>query len=121
MGNRIKTTSTNQANKKALTARCGVNDTLSLIGQRWLMTTLYEISLGKNQFSVLRKTIPDISEQVLATRIHSLETQGLITKTARENTTPLQVIYAVTVKGAELLRLVAGLCQWDINWKTSAN
>ncbi|MDQ1095367.1 MULTISPECIES: winged helix-turn-helix transcriptional regulator [Chryseobacterium] len=116
MGNSIKINSTNQANKKVLSDRCGVNDTLALIGKRWLMTVLYEISSGNNQFTFLRKSIPEISEHILGTRINDLVQQKLITKKEIENTVPLQIMYVVTVKGEELLSLVNELCIWDRNW-----
>lgn len=117
MKNTIKESSANQANKKILSDRCGVNNTLALIGKRWLMMVLYDISLGRNQFSSLRKSIPGISEHILAARISSLTQQGLIRKNDVEHTIPLQIVYTVTKKGEELLFFVDKLCQWDRNWK----
>ena len=116
MGNVIKESSTNQFNKKALSDRCGVNDTLSLIGKRWLMTVLYEISLGNNQFTALRKSVTEISEHVLAKRIGDLTEHGLITKQEIGNTIPLQITYTATEKGEQLLSLVDGLCKWNRHW-----
>lgn len=116
MENNFKESSTNQANKKILSDRCGVNDTLTFIGKRWLMTILYEISLGNHQFSSLRKSIPEISEHILANRIGNLTKQELIIKSVVENTIPSQIIYTVTAKGKELLSLVDELCQWNRNW-----
>jgi len=116
MADNIKVNSTNQANKKVLSDRCGVNDTLGLIGKRWLMTVLYEISLGNNQFSSLKKNIPEISEHILATRVSDLVKQDLITKKEIEDTIPLQITYVTTIKGNELLSLVNELCIWNRNW-----
>lgn len=116
MGNVIKESSTNQLNRRVLSDRCGVNDTLSLIGKRWLMTVLYEISLGNNQFTALRKSITEISEHVLAQRIADLTEQGLITKEEIGNTIPLQITYTATEKGEQLLTLVDGLSQWNRHW-----
>jgi len=116
MGNKIKESSTNQANKRILSDKCRVNDTLSLVGKRWLMTILYEISLGNNQFSTLTKSIPEISEHILATRVNSLVENSLIEKNERMNTTPLQIIYSITDKGKQLLSLVDSLCRWDEYW-----
>lgn len=118
MANKIKDSSTNQANKTMLSDRCSVNDTLSLVGKRWLMTVLYEISLGNNQFSVLGKCIPEISENVLATRINNLVENDLIEKTEKMGTTPLQIIYTITEKAKQLLTLVDSLYKWDGNWNT---
>ncbi|WP_437917942.1 winged helix-turn-helix transcriptional regulator [Sphingobacterium sp. LRF_L2] len=117
MGSGIKENSTNQVNKKILSIRCGVNDTLDLIGKRWLMTILYEISLGNNQFSSLRKSIPEISEQMLATRVGYLTAQGLISKEVISDAIPVQIVYSVSSKGKELLSLVDELCQWNRKWR----
>jgi len=116
MGDIIKESSTNQFNKRALLDRCGVNDTLSLIGKRWLMTVLYEISLGNNQFTALKKSVTEISEHVLAKRIADLTGQGLISKKEIGDTIPLQITYTVTEKGKQLLSLVNGLYHWNRHW-----
>ncbi|QES88952.1 winged helix-turn-helix transcriptional regulator [Rhizosphaericola mali] len=118
MENKIKESSTNQANRRILSDRCKVNDTLSLVGKRWLMTILYEISLGNNQFSTLNKSIPEISEHVLATRINNLVEHNLIEKKERLNTIPLQIIYVATAKGKQLLSLVDSLRKWDAFWNS---
>lgn len=118
MGDKIKDSSTNQANRRILSDRCRVNDTLSLVGKRWLMTILYEISLGNNQFSALTKSIPEISEHVLATRVNILVENNLIEKNDKMDTTPLQIVYSITDKGKQLLLLVDSLCKWDGYWKS---
>ena len=81
-----------------------------------MMTILYEISRGKNQFTSLRKDIPEISQQVLAVRIADLTEHELITKEEKENTVPLQISYKITVKGKQLLLLVDGLEKWNRAW-----
>lgn len=116
MRNSIKVNSTNQVNKKVLSDRCDVNTTLMLIGRRWLMTILYEISLGNNHFTSLRKSIPAISEHMLGTRISDLVEQKLIIKKEIENTIPLKISYMVTEKGKQLLSLIDKLFIWNKNW-----
>lgn len=117
MGNNIKESSTNQMNREMLSDRCGVNDTLALIGKRWLMTILYEVSLGNNQFSSLGKAVTGISQNVLGLRVNDLVKEGLIIKSKVENTIPLQIIYIITPKGIQLLQLIDGLSSWNRNWK----
>ncbi|MCG9791730.1 winged helix-turn-helix transcriptional regulator [Flavobacterium algicola] len=118
MINKIKESSTNQLNKRILSDRCSVNDTLGLIGKRWLMMVLYEVSQGSNQFSLLTKSIPEISENVLAIRINNLIDNDLIEKIEKMNTTPLEIIYSITEKAKQLLSLVDSLGKWDENWNT---
>lgn len=112
MGNFIKNSSTNYANSKGLSGKCGVNDTLRFIGKRWQMAILYEISLGNDQFSSLKKSLHVISDHILASRISDLLSQGLITRGEIENSVPSQILYSVTEKGKELLELMNRLQEW---------
>ncbi|MEN4760798.1 helix-turn-helix domain-containing protein [Chryseobacterium sp. C39-AII1] len=117
MKNYTKESSTNQENKKNLTASCSVNDTFSFLGRRWLMAILYEVSLGHNQFSALLKKVPGVSEHMLASRIDDLVKKDLIIKRPIENTIPVQIVYSVTKKGAELLSIAEVLNTWTRNWE----
>lgn len=116
MGNQRKESSTNQMNKEILSDKCSVNDTLALIGKRWLMTILYEISLGNNQFSSLGKAVSGISQNVLGLRVNDLVKEGLIIKSKVENIMPLQIIYIITPKGTQLLQIIDDLSEWKRKW-----
>nr|WP_262894799.1 helix-turn-helix domain-containing protein [Sphingobacterium hungaricum] len=113
----LKKTSTYQENKRKLSDSCSVNDTLSFIGKRWLMTALYEISLGCDQFSTLKNKIPGISEQMLASRIEDLVKKGLIVKEQIRSTTPVQIAYSITNKGSDLLKVLNTLDEWTNIWE----
>ena len=117
MASIIKENSTNQENRKILIDKCGVNEVLSFIGKRWLMSILYEISLGNNQFTLLKNNISGISDHILAVRINDLVDNYLIQKSEVENTIPLKITYNITVKGKQLLCLVDGLNNWNTKWK----
>ncbi|GEM_PF-637252 len=112
MSHLIKSSSTNQANKKHLSERCSVNDTLAFIGKRWLMAILYEISLGHNQFSGLLAVLSGLSEHILAARIQDLDRNGLITKTPQPDSVPMQICYTITPKGYDLLVIMDQLHHW---------
>lgn len=114
----LKANSTNQANKMELGVMCQVNDVLALVGKRWLMTVLYQIFQGRNQFSILRREINGLSDHMLASRLNDLVSQGLATKTVVAGTNPLQIIYSVTEKGEQLLGIVDQLNQWSSIWET---
>jgi len=115
MGSVIKNSSTNYANSVALTGKCRVNDTLRFIGKRWMMAILYEISLGNNQFSSLKKSLDSISDHILGSRVSDLFREGLIAREEIESKGPAQIKYSVTKKGAELLYLMERLHQWGAN------
>ena len=114
MESHLKESSTNHENRDILTSRCLVNDTLAFIGKRWLMTVLYEILLGNNQFSSLKASLPGISDHILALRINDLYKRRLITKRKIGHTFPSRVAYQITPKASQLLELVNGLNEWSI-------
>lgn len=114
MKSHLKQSSTNQENRQVLSSKCSVNETLAFIGKRWLMMVLYEISLGNNQFSSLKTSLPGLSDHILALRINDLYKRGLITKRKIPHTFPSQISYKVTERAAQLLELINGLNEWSI-------
>lgn len=118
MGNKIKKNSSNQINRQTLYAQCDVNETLAIIGKRWLMAALYEIAQGNDQFSSLRKRIEGLSEHVLGTRIQDLVEQGLIQKEEMAESKLRRVRYRITAKGEELLCWMDDLHAWTKKWQS---
>lgn len=112
MASEIKESSTNIQNMKLLAASCEVNEILVSIGKRWKMQILFSISNDINQFSLLKRAFPSLSDQVLGKRLGELVSEGLVDKLTVENTCPFQIIYSVTEKGAALLVIIHALNQW---------
>jgi len=76
------------------------------------MAVLYEISVGHNQFSSLLPVFSGLSEHILAARIQDLNQNGLIIKVPKPDSVPIQICYAITSKGYDLLSIVASLHDW---------
>lgn len=112
MASEIKENSTNTFNLRVLAASCEVNEILEIIAKRWKMQILFSISKDVNQFSLLKRAFPAISDQVLGKRLGELVTEGLIDKTIVENTCPFQVVYSATEKGQALLVIIHELNLW---------
>lgn len=112
MASEIKENSTNTFNLRILAASCEVNEILESIGKRWKMQILFSISKDVNQFSLLKKAFPSLSDQVLGKRLGELVTEGLVDKIIVENTCPFQVVYSTTEKGQALLVIIHELNLW---------
>lgn len=82
-----------------------------LAGRKWTAAVLLALELGACRFSELSANIDGISDRLLAARLRELETQGLVTRTVIP-TTPVQIRYALTSSGAELIRILHPLVQW---------
>lgn len=105
-----KTTSSNFGNQRALATACVANDTLTRIASRWKMQILFFIHSGACSFGALKRSLPSVSDHVLATRLRELTGEGLADKHA---TSQRRHEYRVTPRGARLLDIVAQLCDWE--------
>ncbi|NLR67244.1 helix-turn-helix transcriptional regulator [Chitinophaga varians] len=113
MASKVKGSSTNAHNLKALASYCDVNETLLNISQRWKVQILHSIFTGLQHFSQLKKAHPSLSDQVLGKRLGELVAQGLVNKTCITTTTPVQTEYSITCKGKGLLTVIFELQTWS--------
>jgi DNA-binding HxlR family transcriptional regulator len=70
----------------------------ALLGKRWSGVILGVLLQGPAHFAVLARTIPGISERMLADRLDELSRAGLIDRTVLDGP-PIGVIYRLTESG----------------------
>jgi DNA-binding HxlR family transcriptional regulator len=107
-----KENSTNAINEQFLFQVCELNSAISVIGGRWKSQIVYSISQGNNRFHLLKKELPNISEQVLGRQLKELETHAIIIKKEIPDTVPFGIEYVLTNKGQELVPILESLCNW---------
>lgn len=108
-----KEQSTNSLNQAVLAQVCVLPATLERLSARWKMPVLYAIQQGQQQFSLLKRYYPTLSEQVLSKRLRELEGEGLVIRQLNELFVPPQVHYSLTPKAQALLDLMGALCTWE--------
>ena len=88
------------------------------VGKRWSAGVLMALNLGSTRFSEILARVEGLSDRMLAQRLKELEASGLI---AREviPTVPVQVRYALTERGADLMRAMQPLVSWGLRWNGS--
>lgn len=59
---------------------CNIARTLDLVGERWTLLLLRELSIGSRSYGQLEESLPGIGTNLLAARLKRLETDGLIEK-----------------------------------------
>ena len=89
---------------------CPVEVTLSVIGDKWKILILRDLTVGTKRFSELRKSMPKISQKVLTQNLRSMEQDGLLNRKVYAEVPP-RVEYTLTEKA-----LVCVLC-W-ILWRS---
>lgn len=108
-----KESSTNQRNQRWLHAACPFSVTLSALGSRWRAPILWKLLGGDRTFGDLTRSLPLVSEKMLAQSLGELQELGLIDKQSDEGP-PLRVVYAPTELGATLRPLLSALQEWGV-------
>jgi DNA-binding HxlR family transcriptional regulator len=85
--------------------------TIELVGRRWNGAVIMAANEGARRFKEFRAAIPDISERLLAQRLHELEDAGILVRdviAAR----PVQIFYSLSKRGKELVAALEPLIDW---------
>ncbi len=83
----------------------------AILGGKWKLRILWHIYHGDTRFSQLKRTIPEISEKILAVQLRELEEHHLIKRTVI-SMKPLHTIYELSPEYPELGALVDSLCDF---------
>jgi DNA-binding HxlR family transcriptional regulator len=84
---------------------------VELVGRRWTSAILLAGRRGARRFGEYRASVPGISDRLLAQRLKELEAEGLIVRTVIPST-PVQVRYALSADGEELMSILQPLVDW---------
>lgn len=90
---------------------CSVKDVLDVIGGKWAMPIIYNLSKGKLRFKEIERTVEGINTRMLVKELKNLESNGILTRRVFA-TVPPTVEYALTEKGEKLLPIIKSLHQW---------
>ena len=106
-------------NKKLNYEYCHAAPVLEWMGQKWALVTLLRMKeaddeaaqAGGIRFSDLYRTIPQISEKMLASTLDYLEQEGLVNRVAQA-TFPPHVTYSLTPLALNFLREISYVIEW---------
>lgn len=90
---------------------CPIARTLDLIGERWTVLILRQLSFGDTKYSELQRNLPGIPATVLSDRLRKLEQHGLVERQIYSEH-PLRAGYALTPKGDSLEPVLGALAVW---------
>jgi DNA-binding HxlR family transcriptional regulator len=93
---------------------CPIARTLDVVGDRWTLLILRELSFGDSRFSDLRWSLPGISPALLSERLQALKRHRLIT--TRELPPPAaRTVYTVTDKGREAVPILRAMARFGMS------
>jgi DNA-binding HxlR family transcriptional regulator len=97
--------------KRAYGQYCGLARALEHVGDRWALLILRDLFVGPRRYTELRRGLPRIPTNVLATRLKELEAAGVVRR--RLLPRPVgPVVYELTAYGRDLEDVVLSLGRW---------
>jgi DNA-binding HxlR family transcriptional regulator len=97
--------------KRTYNDLCGLSHALELVGERWAILILRELSYGPKRFTDIRSGLPGASPNVLSQRLRELEAHGIV---SRRTLAPpaASKVYELTEWGQELEPTLRSLGSW---------
>lgn len=99
---------------------CPVTETIKIIGKKWHLIILHELTRGPRGFNELRRSVRGISAKVLSESLQHLERKQLVLRRIHSES-PIRVEYSLTQKGAELEQVFDDMQAWGAKWDICAD
>ncbi|MEH6944456.1 winged helix-turn-helix transcriptional regulator [Bacillus sp. JJ722] len=93
---------------------CNIAQTMNIIGDRWTLLIVHEISIGNCTFNEIKKTLTGISSNLLSDRLKFLEEAELITSSLYSSHPP-RYKYTLTESGESLQDVFNAMVIWGKN------
>ena len=91
--------------------QCGLARALDVVGDRWSLLIVRELSLRPSRYTDLRDGLPGVATNLLADRLRALAAAGVVV--AEDAPPPVAAtVYRLTSRGEELLPALTALTRW---------
>jgi len=87
---------------------CPISRALDVIGERWTLLIIRDLTCGTTRFNDLARGLPGLSRSLLTKRLRQLERDGLVERLDGE--------YLLTDAGNDLEQLVFNIGEWGAKW-----
>jgi DNA-binding HxlR family transcriptional regulator len=92
---------------------------LDLVGDKWTLLIVRDLSSGPRRFVELQRVLPGISTEQLRSRLNRMVADGQLTR-QRYREVPPRVDYELTKRSRELLPVLGALARWGYDWAWTA-
>jgi DNA-binding HxlR family transcriptional regulator len=100
------------ATRRSYRQLCGLAAALDIVGERWTMLIVRDLSLGPRRYGELLEGLPGIGEGLLAQRLRHLEAEDLVRRTF--SSAVGAVVYELTDAGRDLWSAMVPLASWGL-------
>ena len=102
--------------KKEDLPACPVATTVQLIGNKWKLLIMRNLLVRPWRFNELQKSLEGISQKVLTDSLHSMESDGIVTRTVYPEVPP-RVEYALSELGESMRPIIEAMEAWGVKYK----
>jgi DNA-binding HxlR family transcriptional regulator len=95
---------------------CTIAASLAVIGEKWSLLVIRELSLGVHRFDAIQRNT-GAPRDILAARLRRLEDEGVVEKHLYQ-LHPRRFDYRLTQAGDELRPILLALAEWGDRWTT---
>src|ERR1700709_2223350 len=92
---------------------CPIARALDVLGGRWTLLILRELSIGDQRFTDLRTHLPGIAPTLLTQRLRTMAEEGLI-ETKELPPPAARSVYTITRRGLEAIPVIRALARWGM-------
>nr|WP_294680431.1 helix-turn-helix domain-containing protein [uncultured Anaerotignum sp.] len=97
---------------------CPVATTVRLIGSKWKLLILRNLFMRPWRFNELKRDLEGISQKVLTDSLRSMESDGIIIRTAYPEVPP-RVEYSLSALGESMRPIMNTMEQWGREYQNS--
>lgn len=97
--------------KRSYRQYCGLAVALDVVGERWALLVVRDLTPGPRRFNDLFAGLPGIATDVLTDRLRSLEAAGVVVQRELRHPVPANV-YELTHYGRQLGAIAGDLARW---------
>ena len=95
---------------------CPVARTLDVVGDRWTMLVLRDLSWGRRKFSTLQESLKGISANLLSERLKKLEEHAMVDRVFYSDHPP-RAEYRLTAKGKAFIPVLIAMRAYGEEWE----
>lgn len=98
--------------------RCPVELTIDILGGKWKVLILWQLSIETLRFCQLKKLFPKITQKILTQQLRYLEERGLIIRTTYPEIPP-KVEYSLSELGKTVKPILDKMNEWGQQYMDS--
>ena len=99
---------------------CPVSDALTILGGKWKINIIFQLSQNTTRFGALRRSLGGVTQQMLTKQLRETERDKLINRKVYD-VVPPKVEYSLTNLGRSSLPILKSLAHWGNAKKRTIN